>query len=125
MAPPGEDGAPALPAPLESTTELASATVRYSGGARPLTVVASHRLAETQAARGGDASRDSANGEGGSGGITHGTEGEGDDAAITVEPGQTGELTHTVDASEDLLIGCKEPDHYDVGVKMTIDLAQE
>lgn len=43
-----------------------------------------------------------------------------DENAITVEPGGTGELTHTFRAGERLLIGCHQPGHYAAGMKVTI-----
>lgn len=46
-----------------------------------------------------------------------------DDEGITVEPGDTAELTHTFDAGDDgLLIGCHQPGHYDGGMVATIDV---
>lgn len=52
--------------------------------------------------------------------------GEGDDeAAITVEPGEEGEITHTFAAADDdVLIGCHEPGHYAAGMKLVVDIAQ-
>lgn len=41
-------------------------------------------------------------------------------AGITVAPGKTGELTHTFQAGEKLLIGCHEKGHYAGGMKITI-----
>jgi uncharacterized cupredoxin-like copper-binding protein len=50
----------------------------------------------------------------------HDEDGEG----ITVEPGDTAELTHTFGADDDgLLIGCHQPGHYDAGMVATIDVA--
>ena len=48
----------------------------------------------------------------------------GDEAegAITVEPGSTGELTHTFSAADEVLIGCHEPGHYDAGMRLGIQL---
>jgi uncharacterized cupredoxin-like copper-binding protein len=40
--------------------------------------------------------------------------------AIIVEPGKTGEITHTFDEAGTILIGCHEPGHYAGGMKMTI-----
>jgi uncharacterized cupredoxin-like copper-binding protein len=54
-------------------------------------------------------------------GMDHGSEAGGDEGAIRVEPGETGELTHTFSSGDPLLIGCHEPGHYDAG--MRIDLA--
>ena len=52
------------------------------------------------------------------------TSGEGDDeAAITVEPGQQGEITHTFGSGDDLLVGCHEPGHYAAGMKIVVDIA--
>ena len=48
--------------------------------------------------------------------------GHGDDG-ITVEPGETAELTHTFTADDDeVLIGCHQPGHYDAGMVTTIQL---
>jgi uncharacterized cupredoxin-like copper-binding protein len=44
----------------------------------------------------------------------------GETDAITVEPGDTGELTHTFAAGGDEIIGCHEPGHYDGGMRVTI-----
>lgn len=54
-----------------------------------------------------------------------GGEGEDDagDGGITVEPGETGELTHTFSEGDELLIGCHEPGHYEAGMVVTIDVA--
>lgn len=41
-------------------------------------------------------------------------------AAITVEPGATGEIVHTFDESGTVLIGCHEPGHWEAGMKATI-----
>ena len=50
--------------------------------------------------------------------------GEGDDeAAITVEPGQQGEITHTFGSGDDLLVGCHEPGHYAAGMKIDVNIA--
>lgn len=54
-------------------------------------------------------------------GMSHG--GGDDDGAITVEPGETGELTHTFDETGTLEIGCHEPGHYEDGMKMTVEVA--
>ena len=46
-----------------------------------------------------------------------------DDEGITVEPGDTAELTHTFGADDDgLLIGCHQPGHYEAGMVATIDV---
>jgi uncharacterized cupredoxin-like copper-binding protein len=51
-------------------------------------------------------------GEGG--GMSH----HGDE--VKVDPGQTGELTHTFKAGEALLIGCHEAGHYAAGMKVAL-----
>jgi uncharacterized cupredoxin-like copper-binding protein len=49
----------------------------------------------------------------------HGDDGEAD--SITVEPGATGELTHTFSADdESVLIGCHQPGHYEAGMVTTV-----
>jgi uncharacterized cupredoxin-like copper-binding protein len=45
-----------------------------------------------------------------------------DEGAITVDPGDTGTLTHTFEAGDALLIGCHQPGHYAAGMKLTIDV---
>lgn len=47
---------------------------------------------------------------------------EGEEGGITVMPGETGEITHTFHAGDDVMIGCHEPGHYDAGMIMTIDV---
>jgi uncharacterized cupredoxin-like copper-binding protein len=47
----------------------------------------------------------------------------GDSAAITVAPGQTGTLTHTFQAGDQLVIGCHEAGHYAAGMKVTVQVA--
>lgn len=41
-------------------------------------------------------------------------------AAITVEPGKTGELTHTFTETGSILIGCHEPGHWEAGMKAAV-----
>ena len=48
---------------------------------------------------------------------------DGDDDALTVEPGEEGELTHTFTESGTLEIGCHQPGHYDAGMKIEIVVA--
>lgn len=55
----------------------------------------------------------------------HGGDGTGGDAdldAVTVEPGETGELTHTFDTAGTIVIGCHETGHWEAGMKVTIDV---
>lgn len=50
----------------------------------------------------------------------------GGDAAengITVEPGDTGELTYTFSEGEELLIGCHQAGHYAAGMKLTLNVS--
>lgn len=54
-------------------------------------------------------------------GIGH--DGDDDDDGITVDPGDTGELTHTFDDSDTLLIGRHQPGHYAAGMKLTVDVS--
>jgi uncharacterized cupredoxin-like copper-binding protein len=50
--------------------------------------------------------------------------GHGDDPdALTVEPGERGELTHTFTEAGTLEIGCHQPGHYDAGMKIDVEVA--
>lgn len=51
--------------------------------------------------------------------------GHGDDAedAVTVEPGDSAELTYTFDDPGRIEIGCHQPGHYDAGMKVTVNVA--
>lgn len=51
-----------------------------------------------------------------------GEHGMGDTDALTVEAGETGELTHTFEADDEVLIGCHEPGHYEGGMRLAIDV---
>ena len=50
----------------------------------------------------------------------HGGDTEG---AISVEPGKTGELTHTFEKAGEIQIGCHEPGHYEAGMKIDVTVA--
>lgn len=60
--------------------------------------------------------------EGGEGAGGHGGHDMSDLHAVTVEPGQTIELTHTFDAPGQLLLGCHQKGHWEDGMKMTVDI---
>ena len=45
------------------------------------------------------------------------------DTAITVEPGQTGRVTHTFDKAGTVEIGCHQPGHYAAGMKVAVTVA--
>ena len=47
---------------------------------------------------------------------------EDEEGGITVMPGETGEITHTFHADDNVMIGCHEEGHYDAGMIMTIDV---
>lgn len=51
------------------------------------------------------------------GGAGHGDERTG---AVTVEPGDTGELSHRFEGDGELLVGCHEPGHWEAGMKLTV-----
>jgi uncharacterized cupredoxin-like copper-binding protein len=51
-----------------------------------------------------------------------GGHGEDEDDALTVEPGETGELTHTFDEAGETFIGCHQPGHYEAGMVVTVDV---
>lgn len=40
--------------------------------------------------------------------------------AITVDPGERGEITHTFTEPGELIIGCHEPGHYDAGMRIRV-----
>jgi uncharacterized cupredoxin-like copper-binding protein len=44
------------------------------------------------------------------------------DGAITVEPGDTGELTHTFEEPGTLEIGCHQVGHYEAGMRVAIEV---
>ena len=50
--------------------------------------------------------------------------GHSDDAdnAVTVEPGDRGELVYTFDEPGAIEIGCHQPGHYDAGMKITVEV---
>ena len=52
----------------------------------------------------------------------HGGHGMGD-AAITVDPGETGRLTYTFDKTGTIEIGCHQPGHYAAGMKVAVTVA--
>jgi uncharacterized cupredoxin-like copper-binding protein len=59
--------------------------------------------------------RSAGSGSGGMGGM--GADG------IKVEPGKTGELTHTFQKGDSVVIGCHEPGHYAAGMKLPVTVA--
>ena len=46
-----------------------------------------------------------------------------DESAITVEPGQSRELTYTFDEAGTIEIGCHQPGHYGRGMKIDVEVA--
>ena len=52
----------------------------------------------------------------------HGGHGDESDDAVTVEPGDSAELTHTFDEPGTLEIGCHQPGHYESGMVLTLDV---
>lgn len=54
------------------------------------------------------------------GGADHGHAGA---EAVTVNPGGTGELTHTFTESGELEIGCHQTGHYDTGMKIDVSVS--
>lgn len=72
--------------------------------------------AEDQEAHADDMAGDGDNGSHDMGGIDDG-------AALEVEPGDTGELTHTFEESGELVIGCHQPGHYEAGMRLDVEVA--
>ena len=54
------------------------------------------------------------------GGDDHGSMGSMGDAALTLDPGETGELTYTFDDAGTVEIGCHQPGHYEAGMKVIV-----
>lgn len=52
----------------------------------------------------------------------HGGHGD-DEAAVTVDKGDTGEIVHTFDEAGTVEIGCHQPGHYAAGMKVTVEVA--
>lgn len=42
---------------------------------------------------------------------------------VTVEPGDTGELTYTFSEGDELLIGCHQEGHYEAGMKVMVNVS--
>jgi uncharacterized cupredoxin-like copper-binding protein len=51
-----------------------------------------------------------------------GGHGDGSDDAVTVEPGDSAELTHTFDEAGTTEVGCHQEGHYGAGMKITVDV---
>ena len=51
-------------------------------------------------------------------GMDHG----GDEEAVVVDPGDTGELTYTFDEPGVIQIGCHQPGHYEAGMVIDVDV---
>ena len=56
-------------------------------------------------------------------GNEHGAHGDESEDSITLEPGDTGELTRTFDEAGTLEIGCHQPGHHDAGMKIGVEVA--
>ncbi|MGI8632822.1 MAG: cupredoxin domain-containing protein [Solirubrobacterales bacterium] len=52
------------------------------------------------------------------GGMDHG-----DDDVVTVEPGESGELTYTFEEAGTTQIGCHQPGHYEAGMLIEVNVA--
>jgi uncharacterized cupredoxin-like copper-binding protein len=53
----------------------------------------------------------------------HGGHGDNDGDAITVEPGDNAQLTHTFERAGTIVVGCHQPGHYDAGMKVVVTVA--
>lgn len=51
-----------------------------------------------------------------------GMDGMGDEDGIAVEPGESGEITHTFAEGGQIIIGCHEAGHYAAGMKVVVNL---
>jgi uncharacterized cupredoxin-like copper-binding protein len=82
--------------------------------------------AEMRAAEASDSSNAAESSHDPAAGMDHGSGGEGGEAeegAVTLEPGESGEITHTFAAGDELIIGCHEPGHYEAGMKIAVEVA--
>jgi uncharacterized cupredoxin-like copper-binding protein len=70
-----------------------------------------HGGATTEGDHGGTSAGMAAHGE---------AEAEGD--AVTVDPGETAELTYTFEERGTFIIGCHEPGHWEAGMKVEVDV---
>jgi uncharacterized cupredoxin-like copper-binding protein len=52
--------------------------------------------------------------------MQHGNE---DEDAITVDPGDEGELTYTFDDAGTILVGCHQPGHYEAGMVIEVNVS--
>lgn len=52
-----------------------------------------------------------------------GGSGDADENGITVDPGDTGELTYTFRDGDEVLIGCHQEGHYEAGMKAMISMS--
>lgn len=48
--------------------------------------------------------------------------GSGDDNKVTVEPGESGDLTYRFEEAGTYEVGCHEPGHYAAGMKITVNV---
>ena len=64
------------------------------------------------------AQEDHADEMGSMGGMDHG----GDSEVLTVEPGDTGELSYTFDEAGPVQIGCHEPGHFEAGMVLDVEV---
>ena len=51
-----------------------------------------------------------------------GMEHDGDDEAVVVDPGDTGELTYTFDEPGLVQVGCHQPGHYEAGMVIDVNV---
>lgn len=56
-------------------------------------------------------------------GMDHGGGEDAGDGAVTVEPGDTDELTYTFEEAGTVEIGCHQPGHYDAGMKIDVEVS--
>ncbi|MGQ0431142.1 MAG: cupredoxin domain-containing protein [Microthrixaceae bacterium] len=55
--------------------------------------------------------------------MDHGGSGNSNENGITVDPGETAELTHTFREGDELLIGCHQEGHYEAGMKVMLNVS--
>ena len=55
--------------------------------------------------------------------MNDGGSGDSGDNGITVDPGDTAELTHTFREGDEMLIGCHQEGHYEAGMKVMVNMS--
>lgn len=118
-SPPGDSSARTVEIEMRDI-EFSPTTVDVGAG-EEVRFVFTNSGALTHEAYIGDAAaqEDHADEMGSMGGMDHG----GDSEVLTVEPGDTGELSYTFDEAGPVQIGCHEPGHFEAGMVLDVEVS--